>query len=194
MAKKLIDLVKSGVPDAVLDAHSRLGNDTILIRPEHLLEVAGLLKTHERAQINLLRDVTAVDYLHRIPRFEVVYVMYSTELKHMLTVRVLVDEESPKVPTLSGVWKISGWLEREVFDMYGIIFEGHPDLRRVLLYEEFEGHPLRKDYGIQTSQPRIELLARERDSVEEYIHFVKNPHAEDDGEAAETNTGSRERF
>ena len=111
MAKKLIDLVKSGVKDAVIDSHSRLGNDTILIRPEHLLAVADLLKTHERAQINLLRDITAVDYLHRIPRFEVVYVMYSTELKHMLTVRVLVEESSLKVPTLSGHWKIASWMD-----------------------------------------------------------------------------------
>ena len=184
MAKKLIDLVKKQLPQAVIDSHSRLGNDTLVLRPEHLVEVASFLRHDERAQMNLLRDVTAVDYLHRIPRFEVVYILYSIPLKHMLTLRVLVDEEDPKVPTLQGVWSVSGWMEREVWDMYGIRFEGHPDLRRVLLYEEFEGHPLRKDYATQASQPRIELRERERDSVEEFKELHQG------GKAA----GSRERL
>lgn len=184
MAKKLIDLVKKQHPQAVVDSHSRLGNDTIVLRPEHLVEVATFLRDDERAQMNLLRDVTAVDYLHRIPRFEVVYILYSIKLKHMLTLRVLVDEDDLTVPTLGGVWNISSWLEREIWDMYGIRFDGHPDLRRVLLYEEFDGHPLRKDYPIQGSQPRVELISRERDSVEEYKEFHKDEPA----------AGSRERF
>lgn len=184
MAKKLIDLVKKQFPKAVVDSHSRLGNDTIVLRPEHLVEVATFLRDDERAKLNLLRDVTAVDYLNRMPRFEVVYILYSIPLKHMLTLRVLVEEETPVVPTLGGVWNISSWLEREVWDMYGIRFEGHADLRRVLLYEEFEGHPLRKDYPIQGSQPRVELLARERDAVEEFKELHKGERA----------VGSREQF
>ncbi|MEM1348071.1 MAG: NADH-quinone oxidoreductase subunit C, partial [Myxococcota bacterium] len=146
MAKQLIDLVHKQMPDIVVASDDRLGNDTVLIRPEHLLELVEMLKAHEKAQMNFLRELTAVDYLHRIPRFEVIYVLYSMTLKHMLTLRVLVDEDTPSVPTLGSVYSIAGWMEREVWDMYGIRFEGHPDLRRVLMYEEFDGHPLRKDY------------------------------------------------
>jgi NADH-quinone oxidoreductase subunit C len=186
MSKKLIDLVKRKFTKekALVDSHSRLGNDTIIIRPEHLLAVMEFLRDDPKSKMNLLRELTAVDYLHRIPRFEVVYVLYSLELKHMLIVRVLVDGDKPSVPTLGELWPIAGWMEREVWDMYGIKFEGHPDLRRVLLYEEFDGHPLRKDYPVQRSQPRIELRERERDAVEEFKEYVKG----------ESTFGSRERF
>ena len=145
MAKKLIDLVKKKHEGAVVDSHSRLGNDTVIIRPEHLLEVAATLRDDPAAAMDLLRDITAVDYMHRVPRFEVVYIFYSIALKHQLLVRVLVEEESCKVPSLDSLYPIANWLEREVYDMYGVDFEDHPDLRRVLLYEEFEDHPLRKD-------------------------------------------------
>ena len=184
MAKKLIDLVKRKHKEAVVDSHSRLGNDTVIIRPEHLLEVAATLRDDAGAKLDLLRDITAVDYLNRVPRFEVVYIFYSIELKHQLLVRVLVEEESCKVPSLHKIYPIAGWLEREVFHMYGVDFVGHPDLRRVLLYEEFEGHPLRKDYAVQASQPRVALRARERDAVEEFKEFVQNEEAK----------GSRERY
>ena len=173
MAKKLIDLVKKQLPDVVVDSHSRLGDDTIITRPEQLAQLMAFLRHDERAQMNLLRDITAVDYMHRVPRFEVVYVLYSMKLKHQLIVRVIVEEAKPQVPTVAALWLIAGWLEREVWDMYGITFTGHPDLRRVLLYEEFEGHPLRKDYAIQASQPRTELIARERDAVEEFRELHK---------------------
>lgn len=173
MAKKLIDLVKQKFGDAVLDSHSRLGNDTIIIARDRLHDIATYLRDDAATRMNLLRDITAVDYANRKPRFEVVYVFYSIEHKHMLLVRVPLEENDVKIPSLAGVYGIAAWLEREVFDMYGMNFTGHPDLRRVLLYEEFEGHPLRKDYEQQRSQPRTELLAPERDSVEEFIKYVK---------------------
>ncbi len=182
MAKKLIDIVRKNFEDHVIDSHSRLGNDTVIIDREGLTDIVEFLRNDPAAKINFLRDITAVDYLHRVPRFEVVYVLYSMELKHQLLIRVPLQENDLKIPTLSKVFKVAGWLEREVFDMYGVIFTDHPDLRRVLLYPEFEGHPLRKDYAQQASQPRTELLARERDSVEEFNEYVKNRPA----------TGSRE--
>jgi NADH-quinone oxidoreductase subunit C len=186
MAKKLIDLVQKKFPDAVLATHSRLGNDTVVLDRDHLLDVARFLAEDDATKMNLLRDVTAVDYLHRMPRFEVVYILYSIEHKHMLTLRVPLDEDDVKLPTVSSVWGVASWLEREVFDMYGMIFTGHPDLRRVLMYEEFEGHPLRKDYATQASQPRTELLAPERDSVEEFIHFTKDRPVDGSRENAAT--------
>jgi NADH-quinone oxidoreductase subunit C len=173
MAKKLIKFVKKHFPEEVLDSHSRLGNDTVVIKRDRLPEIVERLRDDDSTAMEMLRAITCVDYLHRQPRFEVVYVLYSVSLKHMLTLRVVVEEDDCKVPTIAHLYGAAGWNEREVWDMYGVEFEGHPDLRRVLLYEEFEGHPLRKDYDKQASQPRVELLARERDSVEEFNVFVK---------------------
>lgn len=173
MAKKLIDLVKKQFGEAVLSSHSRLGNDTVVVTRESIAEIIDFLRNDDKTQMDFCRDITAVDYLNRNPRFDVVYVLYSMKLKHQLLLRVQLDESDVKLPTISHIYGCAGWLEREIFDMYGMIFEGHPDLRRVLLYEEFEGFPLRKDYAQQASQPRTELRLPERDSVEEFYEFHK---------------------
>ncbi len=185
MAKKLIDLVQTKFADAVVHSHSRLGNDTIVLHREHLVSVMEFLRDDPATKMNFLRDITAVDYHHRVPRFDVVYVLYSMEHKHMLIVRVQLNEEDIDIPSVSQLWGCAGWLEREVYDMYGMNFTNHPDLRRVLLYEEFEGHPLRKDYATQASQPRVELLKPERDSVEEFFHYVKDKDQATGSRAAE---------
>lgn len=177
MAKKLIDLVRKKFGDAVLHSHSRLGNDTVVVQREAILDIARYLRDDDATKMNLLRDITAVDYMHRAPRFEVVYVFYSIEHKHMLLVRAPLPANDPKIASLASLYGCASWLEREVYDMYGVIFSDHPDLRRVLMYEEFEGHPLRKDYNQQDSQPRTELRAPERDSVEEFTEYVKGQAA-----------------
>jgi NADH-quinone oxidoreductase subunit C len=105
-------------------------------------------------------DLTAVDYL-RYPgredgrRYEVVYHLYSTREHHRVRVKVALEEDRAVVPTAVPVWAAANWFEREVWDMFGIRFAGHPDLRRLLLYEEFQGHPLRKDYPVNRRQPLI---------------------------------------
>lgn len=182
MAKKLIDFVQKHFADDVLDSHSRLGNDTVVLKRDRLREVITLLRDDPQTKMNFLRAITCVDYHRRQPRFEVVYILYSMDHKHMLTLRVVVDEDDCRLPSIHDLYGIAAWTEREVWDMYGVRFDGHPDLRRVLLYEEFEGHPLRKDYAKQASQPRVELLSRERDSVEEFNVYVKD----------KASTGSRE--
>ena len=88
-------------------------------------------------------------------RFEVVYHFYSLSKNHRLRVKVGVDEKSPEVDTVTGVWAAADWFEREVWDMFGIVFRGHPNLKRILMYEEFKGHPLRKDYPVNKRQPLI---------------------------------------
>ncbi len=177
MAKKLIDIVEREFADDVLDSHSERGQDTVTVNKAKLPDVVRYLRDDDSTQMDFLRLVTCVDYLRRQPRFEVVYVLYSVSKKHMLTVRVPVEEDDCTVPSIHELYGCAGWFEREVWDFYGITFEGHPDLRRVLNYEEFEGHPLRKDYPKQKGQPRIELLDRERDSVEEFEQFVKKQPA-----------------
>ena len=111
---------------------------------------------------DVLMDLTAVDYQRYPgredgPRFDVVYHLYSLAQNHRVRVKVRVDEDDAAVPTAVDLWPIANWFEREVWDMYGIRFDGHPDLRRLLLYEEFVGHPLRKDYPMERRQPLIGL-------------------------------------
>ena len=115
-----------------------------------------------RAQLrfDVLIDLTAVDYLKYPgredgPRFEVVYHLFSVGYNHRLRVKVRVDEDDAQVPTAVDLWPIANWFEREVWDMFGIRFAGHPDPRRLLMYEEFVGHALRKDYPIDRRQPLI---------------------------------------
>jgi NADH-quinone oxidoreductase subunit C len=114
------------------------------------------LRDDEATAFEMLMDLTAVDLLGRgEPRFEVVYHLYSVARRHRLRVKVRVSETEPVVDSLTPVWPAANWMEREVWDLYGIRFAGHPDLRRLLLYEEFEGHPLRKDYPKTGRQPLI---------------------------------------
>ena len=101
-----------------------------------------------------------MDYLGRNPRFEVVYHLYSIPLNHRIRIKVPVSEENCKVPTCIDLWKSADWFERETFDMMGIVFEGHPNLKRLLLFEGFEGHPLRKDYPINQRQKIPEALEK----------------------------------
>ncbi len=183
MSKKVVTAVKKKFKAAVLDTHSRLGDETIILDRSALHEVCEFLKHQPKMEFNMLMDVTAVDYLNREPRFEVVYHLYSLTQKHRLRLRVPLEESDPVVPTLTDVWRAANWGEREVWDMYGIRFEGHPDLRRILLYAEFEGHPLRKDYPIQRSQPRMDLRRKERDSVEEYRTMHRDRAADSDRSA-----------
>lgn len=168
MSKKVLTALTKRFKAQILDSHAHVGDETILILPEHLIEIATFLRTDDKMAFEVLSDITAVDYLQRKPRFEVVYHFYSMSLKHRLRIKVMVEEGQEVVPTLTGIWRAANWAEREVWDMFGVRFEGHPDLRRILMYEEFEGYPLRKDYPIQQSQPRMDLRRRERDAVEEY--------------------------
>jgi NADH-quinone oxidoreductase subunit C len=142
-------------PEAVVSTHAYLGDATAVIRGFYLLETMRFLHRDSALAFDMLSDVCAVDYLPRVPRFEVVYHLYSVVKNHRLRVKVLVDDPAPSVPSLVEIWPSANWMEREVWDLYGIRFEGHPDLRRILLYEEFEGHPLRKDYPKERRQPLV---------------------------------------
>ena len=140
----------------ILEVQSFCGDESITIPRDSMLEIFRLLKEDPKLDFNILADITAVDYLgKKIPRFEVVYQLYSLSLNHRLQVKVPVPEEEPTVDSLTPLWKGANWLEREVWDMFGVRFHGHPDLRRVLLYEQFQGHPLRKDYPVNLRQPLI---------------------------------------
>jgi NADH-quinone oxidoreductase subunit C len=145
---------------AVVETHDQHGDQTVVVRRESLVEILRECRDAPALAFDVLMDLTAVDYLkfpgrEDGPRFEVVYHLYALARNHRLRVKVRVEEDDPVVPTAVPLWPIANWLEREVWDMFGIRFQGHPDLRRLLLYEEFVGHPLRKDYPINRRQPLI---------------------------------------
>jgi NADH-quinone oxidoreductase subunit C len=143
------------LPDAVAETHARLSDATAVVERARIREVLTLLRDDPQLCFEMLVDVTAVDYLPRTPRFEVVYHLYSVSKNHRVRIKARVPEESPSVPSSSDLYPSANWMEREVWDMYGIRFEGHPDPRRLLLYEEFVGHPLRKDYPKEKRQPLV---------------------------------------
>lgn len=137
---------------------SSCSQDWIYCDKEILTQLASWLK--DELKFAFLIDLTCVDYKgypgkETSPRFEMVYQFYSHETKERVGVKVPLEETSPNVASLTSLWKAADWYEREVYDMYGIHFSGHNDLRRILMYEEFKGHPLRKDYPLKARQPRI---------------------------------------
>lgn len=150
-----LDLMAEKFADRVLEAHLSHGDAEAVIRPEALMEVMEFLKGDERLLFDMLLDVTAVDFPARDPRFDVVYHLLSLRFNRRLRVKVRVRGDNPELPSLTPLWGNADWLEREVWDMFGIRFAGHPGLKRILLYEEFQGHPLRKDYPIRRRQPLI---------------------------------------
>lgn len=160
--EELLQACEARFADAIKSHHVAAGDATIVVGRDGSLDVFRTLRDDEELAFTLLIDVTAVDYLGRTPRFEVVYHLYSLPHGHRLRVKIAVGEDDPTVPSLVPLWKGANWLEREVWDMFGIRFEGHPDLRRILMYPEFEGHPLRKDYPVSKRQP----LVPERDPID----------------------------
>jgi NADH-quinone oxidoreductase subunit C len=124
--------------------------------------VFPVLRDDKDFQFNMLVSVTAVDWLDAEPeRFEVVYHFLSLNALDRLRVKVWVPETTPRIPTMSHLWASANYMERECWDMVGVVFEGHPDLRRILTYDEFKGHPLRKDYPVQGKQPRVKMRSPE---------------------------------
>ncbi len=147
--------LQESFPEEILGTHSRLGEDTAVLKPEALTRVARFLKEDPRLRFDFLMDLTAVDHWKRKPRFEVVYHLYSRSKNARLRLKAPLDASFPEAPSVTSLWPAANWYEREVFDMFGIRFRGHPDLRRILMYEEFRGHPLRKDYPIDKRQPLV---------------------------------------
>ena len=153
MNQDLIRTMREKFPEQVAGSHSFRGDETVTVAREALPEVAKYLR--DQLGFEFLMDLTAVDYPGREDRFEMVYHFYSFKSNLRLRLKVPVNGVNPVVASLTPLWGAADWFEREVYDMFGIKFEGHPDLRRILMYDTFEGHPLRKDYPLKKRQPRI---------------------------------------
>jgi NADH-quinone oxidoreductase subunit C len=136
---------------SVIEAFDEL---TIIVPREHIAAACRFLKTAPGWEFNLLADICGVDLgPEEEPRFEVNYHLFSTTKHHRVRLKVRLDETDAHVESVTGVWRTANWHERETYDMFGVIFDGHPDLRRILLPDDWEGHALRKDFPLRGYEP-----------------------------------------
>ena len=165
-------LISESFPEAVLETHEHRGDETLVIERSEFLKVCEFLRDDSRCKFEMMMDLTAVDRLEQDlkPRFEVVYHFKSLSLGKRLRLKVHLEEKDSNIDSIHHLWKAVNWYERECYDMYGIIFNNHPDLRRILMYDQFEGHPLLKDYPMDRQQPISEL--REVEERNEYERSV----------------------
>lgn len=148
-ALAMVALVREKFPQAAIETVEYRGEQTLVVKPEHLVAVCTYLR--QKQQYTFLSSITAVDWPERVPRYDVVYHLLSIPRRSELRLKVRVGqrrEEHPAVPTVVGVWPTANWYEREVYDLFGITFTGHPDLRRILMPVDWTTHPLRKDYPL----------------------------------------------
>jgi len=166
-----LQLIRQRLGAKVLETLQAQGDDIVILDRAGLRESFGFLKENSQSSFDFLSDITAVDYWQKKePRFEVVYQVTSLKNRRRLRVRVPVPENDPAVESLTPLWRGANFLEREVWDLFGIRFTGHPDLRRILLYDEFQGHPLRKDYPVNLCQPLVPERKVEGTFVDERSH------------------------
>lgn len=147
MSQAVVAKLKQEFPAAVVDVAEHRGEITVTVQRDDVVAVSTYLK--KEAGYNFLCDLCGVDYLGAESRFMVVYNLYNIETKERLRLKAAVSEDDCCIDTVSGVWSTANWLERECWDMFGISFNGHPDLRRILMPADWEGHPLRKNYPLQ---------------------------------------------
>jgi NADH-quinone oxidoreductase subunit C len=159
MAKIILDrLVQQFVAGEIVETGSQHGNEWARVAPASWRVVAEFLRDDPVTALNMFIDLTCVDRLGRTPRFDVVLHLYSVDKKHRVRLLAGVPEEDPSIDSLVTLWPGANWFEREAFDLYGVRFAGHPDLRRILMYPEFVGHPLRKDFPKEGRQPLLRRL------------------------------------
>ena len=166
----IVGEVKAAIGAAFLSAKDEVGEVSIDVARERIADVLTTLR--DRFEYQQLMEIAGVDYPERAERFEVVYHLLSVTRNHRLRVRVATDEEQP-VPTVTGVYPVAGWLEREVFDMYGVIFAGNPDLRRILTDYGFRGHPQRKDFPL-TGYVELRYSEEEKRVVYEPVSLAQD--------------------
>ncbi len=155
--EKVLERLKTKFADMRVEANEFRGELTMVIPKNRIVEVCQFLKEDEELTFDLLADLCGIDMYTPQNRFGVIYNLYSLKTKHRIRLKIFTEEEHPKVPTVAGIWGTANWHERETFDMFGIVFEGHPDLRRMYMPDEFEYHPLRKDFPLMGIRGSLEL-------------------------------------
>jgi NADH-quinone oxidoreductase subunit C len=154
MAQILLESLQRNFGKAIHETESFRGDEVAMVARERLVEICRWLRDAPECDCNILMELCGVDFPERKERFEVVYILYSTTKHHRVRLKVRVQENDATIDTVTGIWPGANWFERECFDLFGIRFAGHPHLKRLLTFEEFEGHPLRKDYPVNR-RPKI---------------------------------------
>jgi NADH-quinone oxidoreductase subunit C len=145
-----VSLIRTKFADTVQEVIEAVGEVTIIANREGLVELMTFLRDEPTLLFHYLSDIGGLDLGEfASPRFAVSYQLYSLEHNHRLRIKVFLEEEDAHLPTMWNVWKASNWLEREIYDMFGVTFTGHPDLRRILMPADYDGYPLRKDFPIK---------------------------------------------
>jgi len=150
----LVSSLQEHVPAARFEAAPSIDlQSTLYVSRDELPQVARVLRDRDDLRFHLLAELTAIDLWPREPLFELVYLLVSIEHRLRLRLKVRLSRDDARIGSVIGVWRAANWLEREVWDLFGIVFDGHPDPRRLLMPEDWEGFPLRKDYPVQIRMP-----------------------------------------
>ena len=173
----VIDAARAAIGDALLDAKQAVGEVTLTVRGESIVEVCRALRDTPGLEYQQLMEIAGADYPDRPERFDVNYHLLSLTKNRRIRVKVMTDEVTP-IPTVTVLWPVAGWLEREVYDMYGVIFAGNPDLRRILTDYGFEGHPFRKDFPL-TGHVELRYSEAEKRVVYEPVNLPQDFRAFD---------------
>ena len=158
MSERVLEVIKSKFGAGVLETHSQFGDDTAIVDPKSWKAICRFLRDDPQMSFDMFVDLCGVDYPSRTPRIEVVLHLYSIARRHRVRLKTRIGDEDMvacEVDTISDLWPGASWFERETYDLVGVTFKGHPDLRRILMYPEFEGHPLLKDYPADRTQPLV---------------------------------------
>jgi len=153
-SQKIVDKLKDKFSEAIVETNTEVLQPFVRVNKEALINVCKFLNSNDELLFDYLMCLSGVDWKDSL---EVVYHLYSMTYHHKIVLKVTLDRENPRVASVSGIWATANWHEREAYDLFGIIFEGHPDLRRILLPEDWEGYPLRKDYVPQKEYKGIDL-------------------------------------
>jgi NADH-quinone oxidoreductase subunit C len=165
--------LKAALPDSLLDVHQFRNETTLVVRADDIVKVARFMRDTRGLVYNYLSDISSVDYYpenDRPGRFGVCYHLYSMLYNRRIRLKVYLPEDEPSVPTVTVVWAAANWLERESYDMMGIDFAGHPDLRRVLMPDDWHGHPARRDYPLGYEMP---MFSFNKDEINKYKPYAK---------------------
>lgn len=195
MSQLVLDKLKERFGAAILETHSNFGDDTAVVDAAQWKAIAKFLREDPALDFDLPVDLCGVDYPNRLPRMEVVMHLYSIARHHRVRIKARVGDEDmdgAELDSVVSIWPGFNWLEREVFDMSGVRFRGHPDLRRILMYPEFEGHPLQRTYPADRTQPLVPYRTEDEagmplNKLEPFGHdegmpfgrVGPHPHAED---------------
>jgi len=158
VSQLVLDKLKARFGASILETHSEFGDDTAVVDPSQWRAACKFLRDDPALAFDMPVDLCGVDYPNRLPRMEVVLHLYSVSKRHRIRLKARVGDEDmdgAELDSVTSIWPGMNWLERETYDMSGVRFRGHPDLRRILMYPEFEGHPLQKTYPAEKTQPLV---------------------------------------